>query len=467
SHANTPEAKTPTGTSAFHHLRLNIAQAEFEHGHDFDSLLPILASSSLALRNASIQGVQCLSDWVIGCNSNRLGSYFGFGSGKVVDVVAKREEMKEVVYSLEERLNEFRTNERERVITPYQKFFDPVTKQMKKEGDQGFTSRYAHFIPVLKTKFVDYAFCESLLKILRIIIAIDELRPAPRIWFPGRSSFTASKLKDNITGQGGVHDGPRNSTMDNPVSMGTTRDPTRFDDEISGNARSGGDDLMFDDKPVKRDPDALPPSSLSGKLYVKFCSFFRFLKSPKGIFALRTGVLSVALWVPAVLSSSAWFYYEQKGMWGMIMAQMALAVYAGDQISGFVFRMFGTAVGLVIGVVLWYMGAGKGSGNPYALVTLTTVLLSPFIYLRLVASQQMSVLWIMIAVTSVFVVGYSWMNANMPTLGNPGVGIELGWRRALLVMAGFTASVSVVLDFYLTTKDADLIYIVFWGLGIL
>ena len=78
--------------------------------------------------------------------------------------------------------------------------------------------------------------------------------------------------------------------------------------------------------------------------------FFQFFKSANGIFALRMGLVSVALWVPAVCHSSAWIYYSNKGLWGLIMAQVcfifsffllcgdifiqtALAVYAGDQVG--------------------------------------------------------------------------------------------------------------------------------------
>jgi len=64
------------------------------------------------------------------------------------------------------------------------------------------------------------------------------------------------------------------------------------------------------------------------------------------------GLVSVALWVPSVCHSTAWFYYTNKGLWALIMAQvchrhlfpllfgpevtfpfqMGLAVYAGDQV---------------------------------------------------------------------------------------------------------------------------------------
>ena len=90
-----------------------------------------------------------------------------------------------------------------------------------------------------------------------------------------------------------------------------------------------------------------------GRFSLKLLAVFRFLKSPEGIFAFRLGIVSVALWIPAVCHSSAWLYYENRGVWALIMAQVclsffwltsgdaenlprvqtALAVYAGDQVG--------------------------------------------------------------------------------------------------------------------------------------
>ena len=61
-----------------------------------------------------------------------------------------------------------------------------------------------------------------------------------------------------------------------------------------------------------------------GKFSVKLLAVFLFLKSPKGIFAFRLGIVSVALWVPAVCHSSAWLYYDNRGVWALIMAQVCV-----------------------------------------------------------------------------------------------------------------------------------------------
>ena len=107
-------------------------------------------------------------------------------------------------------------------------------------------------------------------------------------------------------------------------------------------------DIYFEEQ---RDPDALPPKTISGRLLRKTAPFFRFFKSPQGFLALRSGIVSVAMWVPAVCPQTAWFYYDNKGIWALIMAQVrrvlmlsilvlilifsfqtGLAMYAGNQV---------------------------------------------------------------------------------------------------------------------------------------
>ena len=96
-------------------------------------------------------------------------------------------------------------------------------------------------------------------------------------------------------------------------------------------------------------PDALPPTTDMGRSLVKIGAVFRFLKSDEGIFSLRVAVVSVALWVPAVCRSTAWFYYGNRGLWALIMAQIGLAVYSGDQVG-----VLSLSVFLLRGCSLWF-----------------------------------------------------------------------------------------------------------------
>lgn len=79
-----------------------------------------------------------------------------------------------------------------------------------------------------------------------------------------------------------------------------------------------------------KNPDALPPTTAFGRVFLKLGAFFRFFKSPEGIFGLRHAVVSVALWVPSVCASSAWFYYGNRGLWALIMAQVSHVALTRD-----------------------------------------------------------------------------------------------------------------------------------------
>ncbi|KAF9560292.1 hypothetical protein CPC08DRAFT_708223 [Agrocybe pediades] len=426
----------------FHALQRKMMERESQHGHDLDSLVPILASSSLDLRNASESAIVTVMDWMQEFNSRRWANLFRPDTEE--QILARHNKLVAEVSRLQAVLEEFRTTQRVELIRPYQKFFDPVTKRLLKDVES-FASRSLYICFV----FIDTldAFAECMVKLLKLIIEIDGQRKKAKFWFPGR----ISRVKENII------NGDFKGTA-GPFSMGTAEDPASFDrveNQVDSSASTlGGEDEEDEDlvekertaePPKRRNPDAFPPTTMFGKTVLKVAPFFRFFKSTEGIFALRMGIVSVALWIPSVCRSSAWFYYSNRGLWALIMSQTGLALYAGDQIAGFIVRLAGTLIGLLFGMVVWYIGAGLGHGNPYGIVIASTIAISPFIFMRVAGPPQQMPFWMMIGVTIVFVVGYSWINANQAVLSNAGVGVALGWKRALLVIIGFTAAFIVML----------------------
>ncbi|KAH8897286.1 hypothetical protein GQ53DRAFT_743052 [Thozetella sp. PMI_491] len=163
-----------------------------------------------------------------------------------------------------------------------------------------------------------------------------------------------------------------------------------------------------------------------------------------GLHALRTLILTLALAVPAAVPASAGFYYREKGMWALIMAQMSLVPYASDFVSGLLIRTAGTVAGGILGMVCWYIGAGNGPGNPYGLAAVMAVAIVVMMWWRLFAPPEQMAAGIMLTSTMYMVVSYSWIDTHIPSYGNPGVGYTLFWRRVLLVMIGFAASTFVM-----------------------
>ncbi|KAF2997210.1 hypothetical protein E8E14_001560 [Neopestalotiopsis sp. 37M] len=183
------------------------------------------------------------------------------------------------------------------------------------------------------------------------------------------------------------------------------------------------------------------PRKMAGQV---FLAAINWLTNADGIHAARTVLLTVALAVPAVIPASSGFYYREKGLWALIMGQMALVPYTSDFISGLLIRLGSTILGGIIGLVCWYIGAGSGPGNPYGMAAVMAVIIVAIMWYRLFAPPEMLQAGIMMTTTIYLVVAYSWSDTHNPVYGNPGVGYNVFWRRLLLVLVGFAASLLVM-----------------------
>ncbi|KAG5725819.1 hypothetical protein E4T56_gene2441 [Termitomyces sp. T112] len=419
-------------------LQKEIWQHEIKHGHDFDSLVPILAESSSDLRTACHAAISGLIDWFNGCNSGRWTGFFSKYNKVKGD--QRHAALVQRLAEVQRELEQYREVHRIRVFQPFEKFFDPITGQRLKSSDgsdttEMFAARSLYICLVFS--FSLDAFAERIAKFMSIIVDLDGKRSKPRIWAP--SGF--GKLGRKIMSRRDV------DRQVVPLAIGTSHDPTSFGNQREDTNDEDDDQVQVipDYRCTRRNPDALPPTSAFGRFSLILGKMFKFFKSPEGIFGLRHAVVSIALWIPSVCPTTAWFYYGNRGVWGLIMAQAGLAVYAGDQIAGYVIRVAGTIAGALIGMAAWYIGSGHGPGNPYGIVVATTVCSAPFFLGRIAAPHQQLALWIMTGVTIVFVVGYSWIDKHVPVLTSAGVGVAIGWKRALLVIIGFTAGFIVML----------------------
>lgn len=476
-------------------LRRRVKEREAMHGHNLDALMPILASASAGLRSAVAEAAKEAQQWTVDCNQGRWSGFFFacFGRRRQLrdQVLARRASVEKSLETLERELEIFRSVTRKQLLKPYEKCFDPETGALRDDIARGGRLHPDMFaVQSLFTCFVFIdtldAFAERLITILRRILIVDPRRELARLWAPAGLGAIARKIfsDDNI----GV------STGTAAISLGMDRNPVNYDNDgpsssnsstarRDGNMTDGeGSDSDSDDEPDARDlekqqrynqekqrkaelkkvkaevkamsprkserrnPDALPPTSGLGRFGMSFARIIHGMKSDNGVFAFKYALVSVALWIPQVCAASAWLTYKEKGLWALIMAQTGLSVYAGDQIGGYVIRLIGTGIGLLLGMAVWYIGSGNGDGNPYGIVAATVVFMAPLIFARIAVPPQGMVIYLMTGVTTVFVVGFSWVDTHILTQpANAGVGVELGWKRALLVIIGFTAGFIVML----------------------
>lgn len=95
------------------------------------------------------------------------------------------------------------------------------------------------------------------------------------------------------------------------------------------------------------------PKRKRNKISAIILGFGHWLSNDEGIFALRVLVATLAAAIPAVCTRSAGFYYREKGLWALIMAQTCTVSFSAEFNFALVTRIFGTVAGGVLGMLGW------------------------------------------------------------------------------------------------------------------
>ncbi|KAI4735590.1 hypothetical protein E4T50_13891 [Aureobasidium sp. EXF-12298] len=187
------------------------------------------------------------------------------------------------------------------------------------------------------------------------------------------------------------------------------------------------------------------PARKRNKVSSIILGFGHWLSNDEGVFALRIVIATLAAGIPAVCTTSAGFFYREKGLWALIMAQTGAATFSAEFNFAFITRIFGTIAGGVMGMLGWYIGSGHGPGNPYGLGAILVPISVILMYLRLYTPPQLMQAVMIGGSTCILVIGYGYIDTHLPTYGNPGWGYEVFWRRTVLVLVGFAISFIVTL----------------------
>ncbi|KAF5662672.1 hypothetical protein FHETE_7778 [Fusarium heterosporum] len=343
----------------------------------------------------------------------------------------------QILASLQESLEDFDCTAAEQLIAPHAHLFDA-------DGKVIYDDRRA---PPLLGLMSGLLYQERLINLTKNIAVVferaietEKIRTKKRVWLPGGLHNIFSLLLS--------HQAPP-STVPNSTDLARTMSVVSRPEKKQG---------FFSKKPknnTEPEGDAKaatllqnmqqPTSRQRRKPSLIFLGLINFFTNVEGLHALRALVLTIALAVPAVIPSSAGFFYREKGLWALIMAQMALEPYMSDFNSGIIIRTLGTVAGGILGLVCWYIGAGNGTGNAFGLAAIMAVAIIGMMWWRLFAPPQHMAAGIMLTSTMFMVVSYSWVDTHIPSYGNPGVGYDVFWRRILLVLIGFGAAVLVAL----------------------
>lgn len=168
-----------------------------------------------------------------------------------------------------------------------------------------------------------------------------------------------------------------------------------------------------------------------------------WLTAPGSLYALRVVAVTIATGIPAVIPHTAGFYYREKGIWTLVTAQTCILMYMSDFTFSIMTRAVGTVFGGLLGLVIWYISAGTGIGNPYGLAAALPFGIILFIWARLWLPQAYLQGTGLGASTFAMIIGYSWDMHHLSTYGLPGLGYQTFWRRLVTVLIGFAAALIV------------------------
>ncbi|QRV93943.1 hypothetical protein RhiJN_21961 [Ceratobasidium sp. AG-Ba] len=388
------------------HVRGHVTALEIAQHTHITEMIPIVYASTADLRKALSKALEVTAAAVRDINSRR---YKSAKSEPLENLYSAREVLRNT-------LTEYRDERRKAIIQPLADAVDAASGRMLDEHGRPTVS----FRPLFVCFVFESNLCwtaDATLDMVNMLAKAMEERKKSRLWAP-----TGLRKLGNLLMQ---NEGTAPIRGDsNPIP-----EPGK-DDEYS--------------REYRKDPDARPPKSALQHLTYMIWRIWSFMRTNEAVFALKYMIVSIALWLPQVIKHSAEFTYNEKGLWALIMAQFGLNMYMSDQIGQFVSRILGTVGGGVVGMVIWYIGSGHGTGNPYGLAAAFGVFLVPLLFMRLFWTQRM-IESIMISVTAVLVAGYSWIDTQLPSQGNPGYGYEIFWRRVVLVLVGFAASFIMML----------------------
>lgn len=267
---------------------------EKDQGQSFHDLQPLLESTTASLREScdrSLHEVRAiLSHW----NDTRW-----FRRSNTVDPTGQQAcaARIDVLSRLTEEIEMFRFTRRAEMLKPFEKHFDVHTGALLDSTGHDIPNEFSAASVFLclsyTTDLIGYA--EALRDLLDRIVQAESQSPRNKLQLPTKF-------------------------VKNAASVLTQEEGSRMAFETD--AMVSPDQLAADqtDRRRRYDPDADTSRNGIYSFTRALSNAWRWQTSPDGLFVLRYAVVSMLLWLPSVLESSAWFSYSNKILWALIMA---------------------------------------------------------------------------------------------------------------------------------------------------
>ncbi|KAF7972398.1 hypothetical protein HWV62_18046 [Athelia sp. TMB] len=291
---------------------------ETEHSLHMEDVLPVIKEATADLRNACRDSAGCMETVLQAINTCRW-------RGDPEKATKCRAEFEENLTRLHAALTDFTETRRKVLIQP----FMPLLQRAQ-------TAEERRMLP-LRSLYLSYVFATNIIVTAEAMLAVMEKmghtlgkRQKNRLWAPKGLRAIGKVFTDR--------------DHDEAAAFGENPSPEKTEAQVK-------------EESYRRDPDSRPPTNAPQKIMNSLHHFWLWLKTAEALFTLKYTFISFALWLPSVFFRTAHFYYAQKGLWALIMAQTTMNIYASDQIYNYVVRLIGSVVGAAVGLVTWYIGS--------------------------------------------------------------------------------------------------------------
>ncbi|EXJ63461.1 uncharacterized protein A1O5_11510 [Cladophialophora psammophila CBS 110553] len=160
----------------------------------------------------------------------------------------------------------------------------------------------------------------------------------------------------------------------------------------------------------RKDPEHLPPTNLYQRVTNHLRSIPKFLASDASHFGFRAATASISLAIIGYIRQTHSFYLAQRGIWAVIMVAISMGAHAGAGVQGFILRILGTAISMVLSITVWYMADQK----PAAVIPLAYLVFVGGLYVVLKHPKQL-ITAVISVVTTILIVGYELQDKKVGT----------------------------------------------------
>lgn len=290
-------------TSNFQHDEQTIAMKKMM-GVMYNKSSPLLLACSDALE-ATVDGIRQV-------NTRRW-----FNRPNQEQCLAMAAKRKEVLHALKQERVDFEAA----VTVPASKIVDHFSSFDDKPRDYNSDLEGIVIGLAFESRFL--ATVDAIIGFLELLVHLETSRVTTRMWFPGSIRKAAAWVfRSSPT--------PRLALPGSSEGIVEQFDFAKLFSQKQDSKKKGSRIKDYENfarkKPIRQ------RSSLS-KLAL---GVLEWLFNVEGIYALRVVIATVALGLPAVLPETAGFFYREKGLWALLMAQTSLMPYMAEFTSGFV-----------------------------------------------------------------------------------------------------------------------------------